>query len=338
VAKFTAVREAGRCAEAAGLADALLRDVRETGYAPLLAEALFTTGMLGDSCGDAAAGVPRLREAFDAALAGRDDELALNAACVMSTILPDRLGQVASGREWLGTARALLDRMGGHKRLEIWWANSEGTVLRFEGRLAEGVAAHKRAYVAAGRLVPPDEFGRMLQASSYGAALQDAGRSSEALAVDQEVLRWIEQNLGPEHPQLAVVLINETEALNGLGRHADARQAALRALAVSREVGASLARYAQLALGVSFLSEGRPEEAIEPLEKAVKSITPDDHARLGQARFALARALWSRPAARPRALSLARLARADFQALTNAFAAKPLAAIDAWLAAPSSKL
>ncbi|MDB4980269.1 MAG: hypothetical protein JWM82_1021, partial [Myxococcales bacterium] len=51
---------------------------------------------------------------------------------------------------------------------------------------------------------------------------------------------------------------------------------------------------------------------------------------VAETRFALARALWSRPAARARARALAKAARAGAGDTT-----KMTAAIDAWLAKPS---
>jgi hypothetical protein len=60
------------------------------------------------------------------------------------------------------------------------------------------------------------------------------------------------------------------------------------------------------------------------------------HDVLGETRFALARALWPDPGTRPRALALAREARADYVALGTQ--PKSVVAIDAWLKTPSAAL
>jgi eukaryotic-like serine/threonine-protein kinase len=172
--------------------------------------------------------------------------------------------------------------------------------------------------------------------SNIGDALAGAGRYEEALAADRNARAAGERVLGPEHPLVAPTCSNECEALNHLARFAEARAACARALEIWRAVGTDLTiqSYGLTGLGLALLGEGRAADAVEPLEEAVKAradghLAPD---RIGESRFALARALWSRPLERPRALALARQARAD-----SASDAKVAATIDAWLAKPTAR-
>jgi hypothetical protein len=124
------------------------------------------------------------------------------------------------------------------------------------------------------------------------------------------------------------------EALNRLGRFSEARASFERALAVWREIGAGefLRSYGLTGLGKTFLGAGNPGDAVAPLEGAVAArvATKAAPSLLGESRFALARALWSRSSDRPRALTLARQARADYGSDPKA-----VAEIDAWLAKSS---
>jgi hypothetical protein len=137
-----------------------------------------------------------------------------------------------------------------------------------------------------------------------------------------------------------MALANKGEVLNGLHRWVEARAAFQMAMAIWTTEEAEPARTAscQTGLGLAYLGEGRPFDAIGPLEQALaardqKTTAPE---LVGETRFALARAVWSKPAEGQRALALARAARHDYASVANG--ERVVAAIDAWLLAPSSKL
>jgi tetratricopeptide (TPR) repeat protein len=146
--------------------------------------------------------------------------------------------------------------------------------------------------------------------------------------------------VGSDHPWVAMVLANEGDTLNALHRHVQARAAFEMALAIWRRQKAEPARMAssETGLGLALLGEGRPLEAIEPLDRALEAradrSTPPE--LVGQTRFALARAEWAKPGARSHALALARAARADYVGVAGGDST--VAAIDSWLHSPSAKL
>jgi len=94
--------------------------------------------------------------------------------------------------------------------------------------------------------------------------------------------------------------------------------------------------YPLMALGLGYLGEGLAEEALPPLERAVAI---RDHKErhpgaLGEAHFALARALKQVGRDAPRARALALAARAEHASDTPSQSSQRwLAQIDAWLAA-----
>jgi tetratricopeptide (TPR) repeat protein len=131
-----------------------------------------------------------------------------------------------------------------------------------------------------------------------------------------------------------MTLSNEGEALNALGRFDEAREAFAHAIQIWRAAQSdpSLISVGLTGIGLSYLGAGKFSDALNPLEEALRIRTTklDTPEHLGETRFALARALWSSPANRQRARSLAVQARADYQVKN---ATTEAARIEQWLKA-----
>jgi hypothetical protein len=100
------------------------------------------------------------------------------------------------------------------------------------------------------------------------------------------------------------------------------------------------ASFGGLAAGIALIGEGRGGDAIAPLERALtaRTLGAAGSEHLGETRFALARALWTRRPARGRALLLARQARAELVGLQTNSATATRTSIDGWLATRESTL
>jgi tetratricopeptide (TPR) repeat protein/predicted Ser/Thr protein kinase len=336
VADVKAMADSGQCAEAKTRGVPLIAAVRTTSYKPLLAEALTVVGYLGDLCEDPGVSIERLKEGYEAGVAGHSDAVAAEAAAAIPVLASNRLGQAPLGRDWARIARATLERMGGNERLEGYLLSGEGAVAGAEHDFEGWIALLRRAQEVTQRALGADHPMAITGIANIGDALAVTGRYEEAIAADRAARAAAERALGPEHPLLGNISSNECEALNRLGRHAEALTACQHALAIWRAAGsdATIQSYGLTGLGLALLGEGRAAEAVAPLEQALPAreaghLAP---ALQGEARFALARALWTRAAERPRALALARQARTDC-----ASDKKTLAEIDAWLAKPGSQ-
>jgi tetratricopeptide (TPR) repeat protein len=104
--------------------------------------------------------------------------------------------------------------------------------------------------------------------------------------------------------------------LNLLGRYAEAEKAYQRSADLFRQSGADpeVIAWVLTGLGRALLGQNKLAAAIAPLEEALATRI-EKHApaqQLGETRFALARALWSRPATRRNALAMGTKARADY--------------------------
>ena len=142
--------------------------------------------------------------------------------------------------------------------------------------------------------------------------------------------------VGTEHPLVGLTVGNAAEALNALQRYAEARVASERALAIWHRAGSHpfYEAVALNSLGQALLGLGRPAESVVQLERAGAILGDDPSPYPHEVRFALARTLWTWPQKRPRALALAREARAGYQRLGTA--AAEVAAVDTWLRAHRS--
>ena len=336
-ARLAAKTSAGQCGEAEKEAPVLIADARAVGYRPVLADALDAAGHLSDFCVAENVGIARFREAYSVALSSRDDEAAADAAVSLSCFtLRNQTKDLGAAQQWLEIGRAMVDRIGGQTRLAGMVGEAQASIFRHSGRYDESIEAWKRA----AKILEPlgkDHPESMSTANDLALTLQTAGRLEEARTTLAELLASQERVLGAEHPKLTFPLNNYGEVLNRLGRHAEARAAFERALGIWRRSGADLfyISYGLTGLGIAELGEGRAHDAIGPLTEAlaIRVEKKAGRAELGETRFALARALWSKPEERARALALARDAREDYA--HGADADYPAPDIAAWLRAPS---
>ena len=337
LARFVALRDSGHCRDAKQLEPGLIASARATGYKPLLGETLAAAAFMGDACGDQTRMIELYRESFTVALEAHHDEVAASAAILFAGVLGDRARRPDLARDWLRVGRALLVRVGDRPQLEAWALNAEATSAVAEGKGAAGVEAFRRAYELKVRALGKDNFDTIIGLINVGVGLQYAGRCEEAVATDTAGRDAMSRLLGPDHPAVALASSNEGECYNSLRRYAEARADFERAVGVWRRAGSdvSFQSYALTGLGLALLGEGKPAEAVAPLEEALRARLDQhfDPERLAETRFALARALWRTPTARERARALARQALADYALVTTP--TLPAPDVAAWLRAPS---
>jgi tetratricopeptide (TPR) repeat protein/tRNA A-37 threonylcarbamoyl transferase component Bud32 len=319
LAHVKALRDSGRHAQALEEVTALEGEVRGIGYDPLTAEMLAARAWLLDKAGDYGDAERIYDEALAAAEASRHDELAAEVTVQLVGTL-GYLGQVGEARRWAALAGALLRRLRGHELLESWLSNNIGLLDEEENRYESALLHFQRAADLKRRVLGADHPDLALSLGNTANVLGKMKRYRESLQVNDQAMAIFGRAYGAENPTVAVHTSNRGEALAGLHRYAEAREAFRRALAIfERELGfdhANLA-YPLLGIGNSYLDEGRPGEAIPFLERAlaVREKGEPELARVADARFALARALWEARGDRRRAASLATAARETYARL-----------------------
>ena len=206
-----------------------------------------------------------------------------------------------------------------------------GTVETATGHHAAAIRQHEAVLAERRERLGPGHPLVGTSLSFLGGAHYAAGDMVTALRLDREGLVILRRALGEDHPTVSTVQAQIGETLRSLGRAREAigeLEAALGAL--EKSVGLEHPRSLQARgyLGVARIDAGRPGDAVPELEHVLASVpeTGPDNAIM---RFGLARALWSKRSARPRALRLARQAGRQFAA-----AAQPheVRRVRAWLA------
>jgi eukaryotic-like serine/threonine-protein kinase len=331
LAKLIALRDSGQCARAFPKADALIAAARAVGYQPLLAETLFASADMFTNCGGGGETLQRLKEAHVVASASHIDDVAAQAASLIPPIALNRFGQVLVAQEWLLVAQGDVARLSRETLAHAMLAQAEGMMALTEHGYERALMAADRSIAVTRRLLGPDDLLTITWEANKGNLLETAGKLDQALEADVHARERLEHLLGRDHPRVAALWNNEGEVLNLLGRYDAAEGAYQRAVQLFRQSGvnADVLAWALTGLGRALLGRMEPASAVAPLEEA-QSIRIEKHvppAQLGETRFALARAVWSGPADRRRALGLAASARSDYGDDKRA-----IAEIDAWLA------
>ena len=340
-ARLVALRDAGKCGEAMRLGAELLPKVRALGYQPLVAETLDASVFPRNECELPKIGLARTMEAYSVAVASRHDEIAAEAATFAAGFaVTTELRQFETARQWLPIARASVARIGGRPLYESWLLMIEFVLRAAEHDWPAMMQKYRESRAAKEKVLGKDNFELFTLDGDLGGILAISGRYEEALTVDVSAVAGLTRLLGPEHPQVGMFTNTEAEVLNLLGRHAEARAAFEQTLSIWHASGADpfYVSYGLTGVGTALLGEGRPTEAVAPLEEALRIRVDEkiDPEHLGETRFALARALWAAPAARDRARTLARQALADYAQVKEPTA--PVPDVAAWLRAPSAKL
>ena len=330
VAKVNALGIAGQCDRAKTMGMTVLDAAKGIGYAPLAAEASFTLGRLVDNCIAPRQGIEYLEGAVVSAEASHDDEVVLGASIYLATLYADRVLDLHLSQFWIRHAEAILARSPNHPVLESWVSVARSALLSAEGRDADALVEDKRALAlkeaALGRLNADTAVSMM----NVAARLHTLGRDAEAIPIGDQAIEVFTKLLGVDSTSVAQALVNQSECLTSVRRFDAARAAIGRALEIWKSNQASdfFVGYGLLDRGRLELAEGQTKEARSDLQQAIALMGDTDSGFAAEATFSLAQALWGAPRERPRAIALARTARAK---LGQGIVGRRGAEMDGWL-------
>jgi len=319
LASVRALRDAGRVGDASKLGEPLVAEARHENYGPVLAEALKLRGMaLYEFASDPKAAEGVLEEALWEAEASRNDEGKAEIASFLVAASGVTEGRFAEAEKWSHLTEATLRRIGGHERLGVWVKTNMGAMYDTMGKFKESLEQHQQALAIATRALRPDDPDVIRANGNVAMALNELGRVSEALEVNDRAVVATRRGLGSEHPLMGIQLTNRGEMLNALQRWEEARGAFTQAQAIWEKQLApehAFFAYPLTGIGLGYLGERKPAQAIAPLERAlgIRRANGEAPKRMGETLFALARALWDAGQDRPRAHTLAFEARDSYQ-------------------------
>jgi eukaryotic-like serine/threonine-protein kinase len=336
LAEIKALRDTGQLKTALGKAKALADEARNVRYEPLLAEVLSIRSWLERESGDPTSAANTLEKGVWTALAAHRDDLAAEDAAQLVVFVAYDLSRPAEAEQWQGAAEALLRRLGpGHDRIAGWLHHDIGGAALARGDYRTAAAEYQLALSLKRKALPADHPDIGLTENNVALVDTLLNDGPAALAAADRGLAVYSAAYGADNPMLFNILDTRGEALELLGRYAEAEKDFRAAADRATELfGADHYRTAIALgdLGKVLLDEGRPSEALPILEKTVQIRERSDLSleNVAEARFALARALWETRQDRPRALALAAAGRDSYAKLP--WHRKDFTEIDTWLA------
>jgi len=331
LARAKALNDSGQCAAALEVRRKLLADAETIAYPPLLADSLTAT-IRRPGCMGHEDEIRSFRRAALLAMASHHEEAAAEAAMYLAHVHAERTPDVARARDWMDVASAIMQGIhGDHPLLETWRLKSLAVVFNKEGDIDQALSTIARGLTLVEKAQGIEHLDYASGLTVLGTILQDDKRFQEALDVYKRAADIFAKVGGRDHPLVALATVDTAETLNQLHRYAEAHPAAEEALRIWRRSRSSTfyQGYTLMTLGEALMGEGRPREAAARQEEALALLQSDPTPFQHAARFQLARALAASPETRPRALALAREAKAGYRQSGNA--ASEIAKIDDWL-------
>jgi tetratricopeptide (TPR) repeat protein len=305
-----ALEEVGNIRAAADAIHALLPRIEATGYKPLFAEALYLKGVLQADWSPRAAETD-LEKAFFRAEAARDDVTAAKAVSALVFVTGTSGGRRQDSDRWAALGFAILDRLAvPQPRIRAWILHDQGVAAGEARDFESGRQLLEQAIAIKERELGENHPDVARTANALAWMMTELGQPDRALPLSDRAVATLA--LDPDSVLLAFARNNRGDALNALGRYAEAEgdyRDALRI--VQAQLGAEHYKvaYPMHGLGEARLGRGDPAGAVRELEGALrlKQGHDPDPVSIAETQFALARALTAngRDPARARALAMA---------------------------------
>jgi eukaryotic-like serine/threonine-protein kinase len=311
-----AIYDVGKHQQGIDLAHDLVREARQAGHQQLLAELLVMLGTFSVN-GEARDGTKAtLEEAVWTSLRARRDDLAAEAAALLTGYVGYDEHRPEEGARWAALAEALLDRMGGHNQRIRAWLLQGRSDTEMENNVGEALRLTREALALKREVLPPDHPDIAFSLISEAEQLHRLGRNDEANDLARQAADILVSAYGIDSPHVAQAQSNRAEYLLALGHPHEALalfQGALVAWQAALGPDSPQLAYPLTGIGRTMLALDRPRESLAPLERALQIRKAHDPLpiELGETSFALAQALWAE-GVRSRARALADSAQDEY--------------------------
>ncbi len=218
--RVEALRQSRRYDEARALVDDAVQRAQALGHAPTEADARLAAAWVMVDQGELDPAEAELRAGLHAAERGHHDEAVTLAWNRLAWVVGYKLARHDEGRDLARHAEAWTQRLGGAPLQEVSRLRSLGWIAHEAGKTEEAVAHFERALELAERLpaddaVSPQEIALVL--NGLGAAALAAADLERAAQTFSRAGELLEQQLGPDHPDVARVRNNLASLLRGQG-------------------------------------------------------------------------------------------------------------------------
>lgn len=237
---------------------------KEAGFEPMEAEARLVLGASLIQVGNAADAATVLAESAWAGLRSRRDDIVALAALHAALTVSEGLSKDGEARIWVQLGRAAAMRVGTDPHLDLKLLETEGIVAGNRGDLIAARAAHEKALAIAIELYGNDAT---VTARDHQLLAATAARASDYVTAGphyERAKQLVESYLGPDHPDVALMLSGMATAYHFTGEIEKAIATFERALQIrERTFGASspvlittLNNYAELLVAQDRVAQG----------------------------------------------------------------------------------
>ena len=207
LAELDALANTGRWRQGLPLAELAVAEARQSGYGPILAEALLTHARLLAGVGEGEQAVEQLQDALDEAERSGHDGLVPRIAIELVSLSIYARPDPIRGRVWARRALASLDHVDEHGYLRTRGVWMLANLDRLDGSYAPAEKALREAISLLDTHTPghPDR-GKML--NDLGIAIAASGELELARETYDEALKASISSFGAAHPQVGNVYFN----------------------------------------------------------------------------------------------------------------------------------
>jgi tetratricopeptide (TPR) repeat protein len=263
---------AGHYAEGLRLVQSLLEPASRTHYSPLVAEVTLLQGVLLEETWDLGGAEEALYRAAREAESVHDDRTAARAWTRLVRLVGYRAGRHEQGDVLARVAESSVARAGSVDDLPASYEVQVATLASAEGRYAAAREHAERAVALAEQMRGPNDALLAAAMDALEAALERAGRDSDALALAERARTIRVARLGSGHPEVARSFVNLAWVALRAGRLDEAEAACRSALAIyeaSRGPADPQIAVALDPLGLALVARARVDDGIAALERAL---------------------------------------------------------------------
>ena len=170
---------------------------------------------------------------------------------------------LAAARRRGGESREALDAQGELAHILVHRGRLDGEVLEMAKSACEGLA----------RILGPDHPDTLASRGNLAEAYRAAGRTAEAIELQEATLKTRESKLGPDHPQTLTSRISLAEAYRAAGRIAEAielQEATFKTRESKLGPDHPQTLTSRISLAEAYRAAGRTDEAIELYQATLK--------------------------------------------------------------------
>ena len=268
LAEMQAQHAVGKNLEALKIGEPLLVDARAVGWQPLVADVELWIGRAGADQGDDTKSIPGFKNAFAAALAGRDEKTLKESAARLSQEYIYK-NDMPDFQYWESVAKAALTRGSPDPHLESWLEHSHCVALNRLGRIKERLRCFEDH--AKKSREPLNEW----ELTMLGVAAGDAGQFTEAIDWLEKGVEYAQKEFGATHPRTLEMRAYLCKGWRDLGEYGKALSECQSALRTVREVSPDnqyLVTRIQLYLGSTLREMKQYADAKKMLLEAQKGV------------------------------------------------------------------